>query len=37
MRRRNLVYVNTGRTKKDGTTDEKAHERKLKRDEENLL
>ena len=24
----NLVYVNTGRTKKDGTTDEKAHERK---------
>lgn len=26
----NLVYVNTGRTKKDGTTDEKARERKLK-------
>ena len=37
MRRRNLVYVNTGRTKKDGTTDEKAHERKLKWDEENRL
>ena len=36
-RRRNLVYVNTGRTKKDGTTDEKAHERKLKWDEENRL
>ena len=33
----NLVYVNTGRTKKDGTTDEKAHERKLKWDEENRL
>lgn len=31
----NLVYVNTGRTKKDGTTDEKARERKLKWDEEN--
>lgn len=30
-------YVNTGRTKKDGTTDEKAHERKLKWDEENRL
>lgn len=29
-RRRNLVYVNTGHTKKDGTTDEKKHERKLK-------
>ena len=28
---------NTGRTKKDGTTDEKAHERKLKWDEENRL
>ena len=26
----NLVYVNTGHTKKDGTTDEKKHERKLK-------
>ena len=36
-RRRNLVYVNTGHTKKDGTTDEKAHERKLKWDEENRL
>ena len=24
-----LVYVNTGCTKKDGTTDEKTHERKL--------
>ena len=36
-RRRNLVYVNTGRTKKDGTTDEKTHERKLKWDEENRL
>ena len=36
-RRRNLVYVNTGHTKKDGTTDEKAHERKLKWDEENHL
>ena len=33
----NLVYVNTGRTKKDGTTDEKARERKLKWDEENRL
>ena len=33
----NLVYVNTERTKKDGTTDEKAHERKLKWDEENRL
>ena len=33
----NLVYVNTGRTKKDGTTDEKTHERKLKWDEENRL
>ena len=33
----NLAYVNTGRTKKDGTTDEKAHERKLKWDEENRL
>lgn len=33
----NLVYVNTGRMKKDGTTDEKAHERKLKWDEENRL
>lgn len=33
----NLVYVNTGRTKKDGTTDEKANERKLKWDEENRL
>ena len=33
----NLVYVNTGRTKKDGMTDEKAHERKLKWDEENRL
>ena len=32
-----LVYVNTGHTKKDGTTDEKAHERKLKWDEENRL
>ena len=26
----NLVYVNTGHTKEDGTTDEKTHERKLK-------
>ena len=33
----NLVYVNTGRVKKDGGTDEKAHERKLKWDEENRL
>ena len=33
----NLVYVNTGRVKKDGRTDEKAHERKLKWDEENRL
>ena len=33
----NLVYVNTGRVKKDGGTDEKARERKLKWDEENLL
>ena len=33
----NLVYVNTSRTKKDGMTDEKAAERKLKWDEENRL
>ena len=33
----NLVYVNTGRVKKDGGTDEKARERKLKWDEENRL
>ena len=33
----NLVYVNTGRVKKDGGTDENAHERKLKWDEENRL
>ena len=33
----NLVYVNTSRTKKDGITDEKAAERKLKWDEENRL
>lgn len=31
------MYVNTGRTKKDETTDEKARERKLKWDEENRL
>ena len=33
----NLVYVNTSRTKKDGMTDEKTTERKLKWDEENRL
>ena len=33
----NLVYVNTSRTKKDGVTDEKTAERKLKWDEENRL
>ena len=33
----NLVYVNTGRTKKDGVADEKTAERKLKWDEENRL
>ena len=33
----NLVYVNTSRTKKDGLTDEKTAERKLKWDEENRL
>ena len=33
----NLVYVNTSRTKKDGVTDEKTTERKLKWDEENRL
>lgn len=33
----NLVYVNTGRVKKDGGLDGKAHERKLKWDEENRL
>ena len=33
----NLVYVNTSRTKKDGISDEKAAERKLKWDEENRL
>ena len=33
----NLVYVNTSRTKKDGMTDEKTAERKLKWDEENRL
>ncbi len=33
----NLVYVNTGCTKTDGTADEKAQERKLKWDEENRL
>lgn len=33
----NLAYVNTSRTKKDGMTDEKAAERKLKWDEENRL
>lgn len=31
----NLGYVNTGCTKKDGTTNEKAQERKLKWNEEN--
>ena len=33
----NLVYVNTSRTKKDGVSDEKTTERKLKWDEENRL
>ena len=33
----NLVYVNTSRTKKNGVTDEKTTERKLKWDEENRL
>lgn len=33
----NLVYVNTSRTKKDGMSDEKTAERKLKWDEENRL
>ena len=33
----NLIYVNTSRTKKDGVTDEKTAERKLKWDEENRL
>jgi YD repeat-containing protein len=33
----NLIYVNTGRVKKDGGLDGKAHERKLKWDEENRL
>lgn len=31
----NIVYVNTGCMKKDGTTNEKAQERKLKWNEEN--
>ena len=33
----NLIYVNTSRTKKDGVTDEKTAERKLKWDEEDRL
>ena len=33
----NLIYVNTSREKKDGESDEKAGERKLRWDEENRL
>ena len=33
----NLVYVNTGRIKQDGTLDSTAAERKLRWDEENRL